>query len=197
MCKLNANFGNYLWWFLSEMEPKDLNVLNNWTKVQCSNDTLRNRDEANCYMKETVNNGSIHLFQVLEIKRKEKKWIWGYYTEWNISDRERQVSYPVTGSVQFTSVAQLRATLYNPMDCSTPGLPVHHQLLELTQTHVHWVGNAIQPSLPLSFPFLPALNLSQHQGLFKWVISLHQAVTILDFQLQHQSFQWTPKTDFL
>ena len=65
------------------------------------------------------------------------------------------------------------------MDCSTPGLPVHHQLPEFTQTHVHRVGNAIQPSHPLSSPSPPAFNLSQHQGLFQWVSSLHQVVKVL------------------
>ena len=69
-------------------------------------------------------------------------------------------------SAQFSAVAQSRLTLYNPMDCSSPGFPVHHQLLEPTQTHVHRVGDAIQPSRPLSSPSPPALNLSQHQGLF-------------------------------
>ena len=73
--------------------------------------------------------------------------------------------------VQFRSVVQSCLTLYDPMDCSTPGLPVHHQCLELTQTHVHRVGDAIQPSDPLSSPSSPAFNLSQHQGLFKWVSS--------------------------
>ena len=77
------------------------------------------------------------------------------------------------------------------MNCSMPGLPVHHQLLEFTQTNVHWVSDAIQPSHPLSFP-PPAFNLSQHQGLFKWVSPLHQAAKVLEFRLQHQSFQWTP-----
>ena len=69
------------------------------------------------------------------------------------------------------------------MNCSTPGLPVHHQLLESTQTHVHWAGDAIQPSHPLSSPSPPALNLSQHQGLFKWVSSLHQVGKVLDWVL--------------
>ena len=87
--------------------------------------------------------------------------------------------------------------LCNPMDCSTPGFPVHNQLLELTQTHVHWVGDAIQPSHPLSSLSPPAFNLSQHQGLFQWVSSLHQMTKVLEFQLQHQSFQWTPRTDLL
>ena len=70
-------------------------------------------------------------------------------------------------TVQFSSVAQLCLTLCDPMDCSTPGFPVHHQLLELAQTHVHEVGDAIQPSHPVLSPFPPAFNLSQHQGLFQ------------------------------
>ena len=74
-------------------------------------------------------------------------------------------------SVQFSSVAQSCLTLCDPMDCSTPGVPVHHQLAEFTQTHVHWVNDAIQPSHPLSSPSPPAPNVSQHQGLFKWVSS--------------------------
>ena len=98
--------------------------------------------------------------------------------------------------VQFNSVAQSCLTLCDPMNCSTPGLPVHHQLPESTQTHVHWVCDSIQPSHPLSSPS-PSLNLSQHQGLFKWVTCLHQVAKVLEFQLQHQSFQWTPRTDLL
>ena len=77
------------------------------------------------------------------------------------------------------------------------GFPVHHQLPEFTKTHVHWVGDAIQPSHPLSSPSPLALNLSQHQGLFQWVSSLHQVAKVLEFQLQHQSFQWIFRTDFL
>ena len=77
-------------------------------------------------------------------------------------------------SVPFSPVAQSYLTLCDPMNRSTPGLPVHHQLPESTQTHVHWVGDATQPSHPLSSPSPPALNLSQHQGLFKWVSSPHQ-----------------------
>ena len=76
------------------------------------------------------------------------------------------------------------------MDCSTPGFPVHYQLLELAQTHVHWVSNAIQPFHSLLSPSPPAVNLSQHQGLFQWVSSLDQVAKILEFQLQHQSCQW-------
>ena len=98
---------------------------------------------------------------------------------------------------QFSSVAQSCPTLCDPMDCSTPGLPVHHQLSEFTQTHVHWVSDAIQPSHPLSSPSPPAFNLSQNQSLFKWVSSSHQVAKVLEFQLQHQSFQWIFRTDFL
>ena len=95
-----------------------------------------------------------------------------------------------------SSVAQPCPTLCNPMDCSTPGLPVHHQLLELSQTHVHRVSDAIQPSHPLSPPSPPAFSLSQHQGLFQWVSSSPQVSKVLEFQLQHQSFQWTLKNWF-
>ena len=82
------------------------------------------------------------------------------------------------------------------MNHSTPGLPVHHQLPESTQTHVHWISDAIQPSHPCLSPSLSALNLSQHQGLFKWVSSSHQVAKVLEFQLQHQSFQWIFRTDY-
>ena len=97
----------------------------------------------------------------------------------------------------FSSVAQSCPTLWDPINCITPGLPVHHQLLESTQTHVHWVDDAIQPSHPLSFPSPPALNLSQNpnRGLFQWVSSSHQVAKVLE--PQHQSFQWTPRTDLL
>ena len=97
---------------------------------------------------------------------------------------------------QFSSVAQSCLTLWDPIDCSMPGLPVRHQLPEFTQTHVHWVCDAIQPSHPLLSPS-PAFNLSQHQGLFKWVSSSHQVAKVLELQLKQQSFQWTFRTDFL
>jgi len=76
-------------------------------------------------------------------------------------------------SVQFSSIARSCPTLYTSMECSTPGFPVHHQLPELTQTHVHRTGDAIKPSHPLLSPSPPTFNLSQHQGLFKWVSSSH------------------------
>ena len=97
----------------------------------------------------------------------------------------------------FSSVAHSCPTLCDPVNCSTPGLPVHHQLLEFTQTHIHQVGDAIQPSHPLSSPSPPAPNPSQHQSLFQWVNSSHEVAKVLEFQPQHQSFQWTPRTDLL
>ena len=90
---------------------------------------------------------------------------------------------------QFSSVAQLCPTLCNPMNRRTPGLTVHHQHPEFIQTHVHQVGDPIQPSHPLSSPFPPAPNPSQHQGLFQEVNSSHKVAKVLEFQLQHHSFQ--------
>ena len=99
--------------------------------------------------------------------------------------------------VQFSSVTQSCPTLCNPMNRSTPGLPVHHQLPEFTQTHVRRVSDAIHPSHPLLSPSPPAPNPSQHQNLFQWVNSSHEVAKALEFQLQQQSFQWTPRTDLL
>ena len=83
------------------------------------------------------------------------------------------------------------------MDCSTPGFPVLNHLPEFAQSHVHCVRDAIQPSHPLSSPSPPAFNLLEHQSFFQWVSSLHQVAKVLEFQLQHQSLQWTPRTDLL
>ena len=93
-------------------------------------------------------------------------------------------------SVQFSSVAQSCPTLCDPMNCSTPGFPVHYQLPDFTQIHVHWISDAIQSSHPLSSPSPPVLNLSQHQGLFQWVSSSHHVAKVLQLQVQHQPFQW-------
>ena len=95
------------------------------------------------------------------------------------------------------SVTQLCATLCDPMNRSMPGLPVHYQFLEFTQTHVHQVSDAIQPSHPLSSPSPPAPNPAQHQSLFQWVNSSEEVAKLLEFQLKHHSFQWTPRTDLL
>ena len=92
--------------------------------------------------------------------------------------------------IQFSPVAQSRPTLRHPMDGSTPGLPVHHWLPEFTQTHLHWVGDAIQPSHPLSSPSPPAFNLSQLQGLFKWASSSHLVAKVFEFQSKGLQKNW-------
>ena len=100
-------------------------------------------------------------------------------------------------SVQFSSVAQSCLTLCDPMNRSTPGLSVHHQLLEFTQTHVHRVSETIQQSHPLSSPSPSAPNPSQHQRLFQWVNSSHEEAKVLEFQLQYHSLQRNPRADLL
>ena len=100
-------------------------------------------------------------------------------------------------SDQIRSVAQSCPTLCDPMSHSTLGLPVHHQLPEVTETHVHRVSDAIQPSHPLLSPSPPARNPSQHQSLFQWVNSSHEVAKVLQFQLQHHSFQRNPRADLL
>ena len=117
----------------------------------------------------------------------------GLRTVYKLDQRERQYQL----SVQFTSVAQSCLTLCDPMNRSTPGLPVHHQLPEFTQSHIHRVSDAIQPSHPLSSPSPPAPNPSQHQSLFQWVNSSHDVAKVLEFQLQHHSFQRNPRADLL
>ena len=117
------------------------------------------------------------------IFRQNQRW----KTCYEVPEREElqltNCGYSCNGesSIQFSSVAQSCPTLCHPMDCSTLGPPIHHQLPEFTQTHLYWVGDAIQPS--------PAFHLSQHQGLFHWISSSHEAAKVLEFQLQHQSFQ--------
>ena len=108
------------------------------------------------------------------------------------------VSLPIHFCSLFSSVQSLsRIQLCDSTDWSTPGFPVHHQLPELTQTLVHWVSDAIQPAHPLLAPSPPAFNHSQHRGLFQRVSSSHQVAKVLEFQLQHQSFQWIFRTEFL
>ena len=118
--------------------------------------------------------------------------LWDEANSVTINNKWNKKTYAV---LQFSSVTQSCPTLCDPMNCSTPGLPVHHQLSEFTQTHVHRVGDAIQPSHPLLSPSPPAPKPSQHHGFFQWVNSSHEVEKVLEFQLQHQSFQWTPRTD--
>ena len=100
-------------------------------------------------------------------------------------------SIKISSEVQFSSITQLCLTICDPMDCRTPGFPVHHQLRELAQTHVHQVGDAFQPSHPLSSPSPPAFNLAQLQGLFKWVSSSHQVAKYWSF-----SFSISPSNEY-
>ena len=127
-------------------------------------------------------------------------WSWGATIELIIIRRVRAVSLqlcPTLSSPCCCSVTQSYLTLCKPMDCSPPGFPVLCHLPELAQTHVHWVNDAIQPSRPLLSPSPPTFNPSQHQGLFQWVSSSHQVAKVLELQLQHQSFQWIFRVDFL
>ena len=151
----------------------------------------------------------------INAKSLKERWLLFYLSSinsgvWNlkhntihiISPQSEMLGHNVTHLMSHITVALLLSsnsmwpTLCDPMDCSTPGFPVLHHLLEFSQTHVHWVSDAIQPSDPLPSPSPPAFNLSQHQGLFQWVSSSHQVAKVLQFHLQHQSFQWTPRTDF-
>ena len=102
---------------------------------------------------------------------------------------------PFSSSVQFSR--SVVSNCLQPMNHSTPGLPIHHQLLEFTQAHVHRVSDAIQSSHSLSSPSPPAPNPSQHQSLFQWVNSFHEVAKVLELQLQHHSFQRKPRTDLL
>ena len=137
------------------------------------------------------------LFHLTLCKFLTRKILWNLYPpssplHW-LRGHQEVILKGYISSVQSLSGVKL----CNPTDCSTPSFPVHHQLPKFTQTHVHWVGDAIQPFHPLSSPSPPTFNLSQHQGLFQWVSSSHQVAKVLESQLQHESFQWILKTDFL
>ena len=134
---------------------------------------------------------SIYLDDLIWTTWAQLMYIW-FPSIWNMSRALKKIYWIY---FQFSSVAQSCLTLCDPMIRSTPGLPVHHQLLESTQTHVHWVGDAIQPSHPLLSPSPPAPNPSQHQDLFQWVNSSHEVAKVLEFQFQ--PFQWKPRTDLL
>ena len=115
----------------------------------------------------------------LEKLEDDKRWnMISKQKTWTGNERDSTCNHPVC------------LTLCDPMDCSIPGFTVHHQLPEPTQTHIHLISDVIKPSHPLSSPSPPAFNLSQHQCLFKWISSSHQVAKVLEFQLQHQPFQW-------
>ena len=130
----------------------------------------------------------------------EESWTVSYETKYTLiiwSSNSAPCIYPKKLKTSVQLVAPSCLTLCDSVDCSMPGLPVHHQLPELAQTHVHWADDAIQPSHPLSSPSPLAFNLLQHQGLFQRVSSSHQVAKVLEFQLQHQSFQWLFRINFL
>ena len=138
-----------------------------------------------------------HIFFDLSIKYSSFQILIFFLICYSLTTRVDTFNAFVSRLSQFSSVIQLCLSLCDLMDCNMPGFPVHHQFLELAQTHVHWVGNVIQPFHPLSSPSPSAFSLSQHQGLFQWVSSSHQVAKVLEFQLQHQSFQWIFRNDFL
>ena len=136
-------------------------------------------------------------------KSKKKMWLSNSYIKgittrsmkiWKVTQNSLVIREMLTESVVAIVHLLTCLTFCDPMDCSMPGFPVLHHLPELSQTHVYWVNDAIQPSHPLLSPSPPAFNLSQHQGLFQWVSCSHQVAKGLEFQLQHQSFQWTFRT---
>ena len=131
--------------------------------------------------------------------RKVSKSTTSYYCllRKSISKQKSMAALLKNGWQHCFSVTQSCLPLYDSMECSMPGFPILHHLMELAQTHIHWIGDAIRPSHPLSSPSPPAFSLSQHQGLFQWVSSFHQVAKVLEFQLQHQSFQWIFRVDFL
>ena len=125
------------------------------------------------------------------------EWIKKLLIKWSQTQKAYIIWFPY---IKFSSIQSLSGVwlFVTPWTAARQAsLPVHHQLLEFTQAHVHWVSDAIQPSHPLSSPSPPAFSLPQHQGLFQWVSSLHQMARLLEFQLQLQSFQWIFRTDFL
>ena len=129
-------------------------------------------------------------------KESKKEWIYAYvWISWFtlLNSRNWHIINQLFSSVQLLSHIWLFATPWTAAHQAS----LHHQLQKPTQTHVHWVSDAIQPSHPLSSPSPPAFNLSQHQGLFQWISSSHQVAKVLEFQLQQQSFQWIFRTDFL
>ena len=145
-----------------------------------------------------VNILTIALFQVINMKLTNFQNSWNNWPYNQVQYKPSCALFCVGHPVQFSSVAQSCLTLCNPMDCSMPGLPVHHQLPEFTQTHVHWVGDAIQPShpgvplssCPPSFPASGSFQMSQ------FCLSGGQSIGA-SIQLQHQSFQWIFRADFL
>ena len=150
------------------------------------NDRSVNQGKLNV-VKQEVARVNINILAISELKRKTT----------TIKISEGKGSLACYSTAQFSSVAQSCLTLWDSMDCSTPGFPVLHHFPECAQIYARWISDAIQPSHPLSSPSPPAFNLSQHHGLFQWVSSSHQVAKVLELQLQHQPFRWIFGVDFL
>ena len=135
-----------------------------------------------------VNYCNLSSINLLKTKNHMVIWI-------NVEKVSDKIQHPFM--ICCCSVTKLCSTVSDPVNCSSPGFPVLYYLPEFEQTHVCWVSDAIHPFHPLSSPSPPALNLSQHQGLFQWIGSSHQVAKVLELQLQHQSFQWIFRIDFL
>ena len=136
---------------------------------------------------------------VRDLKRDLKKWwrwLGGYHANISTTEFSSNQNWSEYHFFWISSVAQLYLTLWNPMDCSSPGLPVLHQLLKFAQNHVQWISDATQPSHALSHPTQSAFNFSSIRVFSQWVGFLHQVAKALKFQVQHQSFQWIFRTDF-
>ena len=156
----------------------DCSYASGWAQEKC----LSGRSLGRKIYKEWVGDGGRRLL-LWQARRKEHE--------------ASQRAFILKTSFQFSSVAQSFLTLCDPMNSSTPGHPIHYQLPEFTQTHVHQVSDAIQPSHLLSSSSPPAPNPSQHQSLFQWVNSSHEVAKVLEFQLWHHFFQRTARTDLL
>ena len=143
---------------------------------------LKKRKEINCIHKQHTDTHHKHKVQWKK-QSQNSKYAINPLTCWKSKTQSCTLRMHIYITIQFSSITQTCPTLWDPMDYSTPGFPVHHQLPGLAQTHVHWVSDAIQPSFPWSSPSLPAFNLSQHQGLLLWISSSHQVAKVLEFQL--------------
>ena len=144
-----------------------------------------------CWLRELVHNIlPIHILVKFSIPIEEP--LPGIPRIWGVQIETQHVK---AAALEMLLLFQSFPTLCDPVDCSMPGIPVPHHLLKFTQVHVCYFGDAIQPSHPL-MPSSSALNLSQHQRLFQWVSCSNRITKILEFQLQHQSFQWAFEVDF-
>ena len=201
-----------IWWRLSRIINNfEYNNVYNLLVISQVQDRLRNfiyRYIIPCISPMTTPR-SRNYYPYFTHKEIQRECLWNSLRLYLVKGKEQAIAISLTVSlliesqgwisklttVQFSSVAQLWPILCDPMDLSTSGLPVHHQLLKFTQAHVHWVSDSIKPSHPLLSPSPPAFNVSQHEGLFQWVSSSHQVAKVLE--VQHQSFQWIFRTDFL